>query len=233
MSRTICRAVANALLVFLVFQSYNALAQQDEVLAERARLLEIIHQVESDTTRNAEAIAAGADRSMLCASCHGRDGNSKKAETPNLAGQHPGYILEQIDNFAAGRRKNFVMEPLAARLTAEEKVNLAIYFSSMPVQPVTFDKSRLEQGKRIFDGVCFVCHGSDGRGTEGFARIAGQRPDYVMKTLKRYRANARGEADADAAKRTNPRMEQVSQNLSDQDIEALANYVASLRLAAP
>lgn len=226
-----CRVAALVLLLTMLGQTHSAYAEQEAVLAERSRLLEVIRQVESDPTRYAEAMAAGADRSMLCASCHGRDGNSKKPETPNLAGQNPGYILEQIDNFAAGRRKNFVMEPLAGRLTVEEKINLAIYFSSMPVQPVPYNTAALEQGKRIFSSVCFVCHGSDGRGTEGFARIAGQRPDYVMKTLKRYRSNARGEADADAMKRTNPRMEQVTNNLSDQDIEALANYVTSLRVA--
>lgn len=224
------RIGAAALLLYLCGQSTGVLAQQDEVQLERGRLLEVIRQVESDPDRHAEAMAAGAERAMLCASCHGRDGNSKKEETPNLAGQNPGYILEQLDNFTSGRRKNFVMQPLAARLNSEDRINLALYFSSMAVQPIATDPALHDHGKRIFSSVCFVCHGSDGRGSEGFARIAGQRPDYVMKTLKRYRANARGESDADDIKRTNPRMEQVTQNLSDKDIEALANYVASLRV---
>lgn len=204
-------------------------ATQEEILAERNRLLQIIKEVESDTSLRAAAIAEGADRSLLCSSCHGRDGNSKQPDTPNLASQHPAYLLEQLQLFASGQRKNFVMQSLAANFSTADKVNLAIYYSSMPVQPAPYDKTLASRGKRIYDSVCFVCHGTNGKGEEGFARIAGQKPEYVSKTLHRYRANAQGKADLDEVKRTNPRMEQVTQNLSDEDIRELANYVASLR----
>ena len=204
-------------------------AREEAVLAERIRLLQIIKQVESDTIQRANAIAEGADRSLLCSSCHGRDGNSKQPDTPNLAGQQPAYLLEQLQLFATGQRKNFVMQSLAANFNTEDKVNLAIYYSSMPVQPVEFDAALAARGKRTYDTVCFMCHATNGKGEEGFARIAGQKPQYVMKTLQRYRANAQGKADPDEVKRTNPRMEQVTQNLSDDDIRALANYVTSLR----
>lgn len=204
-------------------------AREEATLAERTRLLQIIKDVENDTTLRANAIAEGADRSLLCSSCHGRDGNSKQADIPNLASQQPAYLLEQLQLFASGQRKNFVMQSLAANFNNEDKVNLAIYYSSMPVQPVEFDAALAARGKRTYDTVCFMCHGTNGKGEAGFARIAGQKPDYVMKTLSRYRANAQGKSDPEEVKRTNPRMEQVTQNLSDEDIRALANYVTSLR----
>ncbi|GEM_PF-624794 len=203
--------------------------REEAILAERAHLLKIIREVESDGTKRATAIAEGADRSLLCSSCHGRDGNSKQPETPNLAGQHPAYLLEQLQLFATGQRKNFVMESLATNFSATDKVNLAIYFSSMPVLPVEFDAGLASRGQRIYDSTCFMCHAKDGKSAEGFARIAGQRPEYVSKTLQRYRANAQGKSNPDDMKRTNPRMEQVTQNLSDEDIRTLAHYVASLR----
>jgi cytochrome c553 len=204
-------------------------AREEATVAERMRLLQIIKDVESDSARRAAAIAEGADRSLLCASCHGRDGNSKQPDTPNLASQHPAYLLEQIELFATGQRRNFVMQSLAANFSNADKVNLAIYYSSMPVQPAAFDANLAARGQRIYDSVCFMCHAKDGKSAEGFARIAGQKPEYVAKTLHRYRANAQGKADPLEVKRTNPRMEQVTQNLSDQDIRELANYVASLR----
>lgn len=204
-------------------------AREEAIVAERSRLLQVIKDVEADTTRRAAAIAEGADRSLLCSSCHGRDGNSKQPDTPNLASQHPAYLLEQLQLFATGQRKNFVMQSLSANFSDTDKVNLAIYFSSMPVQPVEFDATLASNGQRIYNSVCFVCHAKDGKSAEGFARIAGQKPEYVIKTLQRYRANAQGKSDPLEVKRTNPRMEQVTQNLSDEDIRALANYVASLR----
>lgn len=203
--------------------------REETILAERVRLLQIIKQVESDTTERANAIAEGADRSLLCSSCHGRDGNSKQPDTPNLASQQPAYLLEQLQLFATGQRKNFVMQSLASNFNTTDKVNLAIYYSSMPVQPVPFDAKLAARGKGTYDTVCFMCHGTNGKGEEGFARIAGQKPEYVIKSLQRYRANALGKSDPEEVKRTNPRMEQVTQNLSDEDIRALANYIASLR----
>lgn len=210
-------------------QKNEDLVRQEQIANERARLLQTIKEVEGDSTRRAEAIAEGADRSLLCSSCHGRDGNSKQPDTPNLASQHPAYLLEQLQLFASGQRKNFVMQSLASNFNASDKVNLAIYYSSMPVQPVSYDPTQAGHGKRIYDSSCFMCHGTDGKGAEGFARIAGQKPEYVKKTLQRYRANAQGKADPEEVNRTNPRMEQVAQNLSDDDILSLANYVASLR----
>ncbi len=206
-------------------------ADQAEVEAQRGKLLQIIKEVESNPTELANAMAAGADRSLLCSNCHGKDGNSLQPETPNLASQNPAFLLQQIEHFATGTRKNFVMNSLASNFTKEDKVNLAVYFSNQALKPQQIDPGLAARGKRLFESVCYLCHGADGKGGDekGFARIAGQRLEYVVKTLKRFRAVARKEVETDEIVRDNPRMEQVTQNLSDADIEALANYVASLR----
>lgn len=224
--------------VALLAVAGSAMAQQLDVTAinlptispERAHMLQIIKQVESNPKRMAEAITAGKDRSLLCSNCHGKDGNSIQPGVPNLASQNPTYLLQQIDRFAKGKRKNFVMNALAASFTMDDKINLAIYFSSQKLRPEKYDPVMAARGRRIFDSVCYLCHGLDGKGgaERGFARIAGQRPSYVMLNLKRFRAVANHEVEADDVVRQSPRMEQVTQDLSDQDIEDLANYVASL-----
>lgn len=199
-----------------------AVSQEDE----RQALLTAVNEVVRDPGRYQKAIEAGRERILLCTQCHGEDGNSKGNGVPNLAGQNPTYLLEQIEKFSDGRRKNFVMQSLARSFTLEDKVNIALFYSSMKVKAVPADPVLASEGSRIYNSVCLLCHGSDGRGEAGYARLAGQQVDYVVATLKRFRDNARHLTAESDMKRHNTRMEQVTQNLTDRDIEALANYIA-------
>lgn len=175
------------------------------------------------------AIRAGKERAVLCGHCHGTDGNSTKTEIPNLAGQNTAYIVEQIGKFANGERKNFVMQTLANNFTFTDKVNLALYFNSQQVKASSFNAELAVNGERIYKNVCFRCHGENGKGEEGYARLAGQQIDYVSMTLKRFRSNAtKGNALNESA-RTNASMEQVTARLSDEDIESLAHYITQLK----
>lgn len=196
---------------------------------ERERIMaEIEKDIHNDEAHEA-AIRAGKERSLLCGHCHGVDGNSTRSDIPNLAGQNPAYIVEQIGKFATGERKNFVMQTLASNFTFSDKVNLAVYYTSQQVKPQETDQAKAAHGERIYRNVCFRCHGENGRGEEGYARLAGQQIEYVKLTLKRYRANATRETRPDETRRTNANMEQVTARLSDEDIEGLAHYIASMR----
>ena len=196
---------------------------------ERERMVRLVDQKLSSPAARQEAIAAGRRRATLCAYCHGKDGNSLKPETPNLADQNPAYLLQQIEKFVDGRRKDFVMQTLAKEFTMDDKVNLAVYYASQEVEPERVDPEQAARGERLYQSYCQVCHGPDGDGREGFAHLAGQRTAYVEKTLKRFRANAReaGESGKTAV-RSDPRMEQVVRGLDNAEITALAAYVARL-----
>lgn len=202
-------------------------AQQQ--MSERERIMAEIEKDLHNDELMQEAIRAGKERSVLCGHCHGVDGNSLKSDIPNLAGQNTAYIVEQIGKFATGQRKNFVMQTLASNFTFKDKVNLAVYFSSQEVKPREVDPALAARGERIYRNVCFRCHGADGKGEEGYARLAGQRVEYVKMTLKRFRANANKTNDPEDTRRSNAKMEQVAQSLSDEDIEGLAHYIAMLR----
>ncbi len=196
---------------------------------ERERIMaEIERDIHNQEAHHA-AIRAGKERSILCGHCHGVDGNSVKTDIPNLASQNPAYIIEQIGKFADGRRKNFVMQTLASGFTFQDKVNLAVYFTSQELKPVDAELGLAAKGERIYNNVCFRCHGENGRGEEGYARLAGQQVDYVQMTLKRFRAIANKENDIGEDKRRNASMEQVTARLSDEDIEGLAHYIALLK----
>lgn len=65
-----------------------------------------------------------------CIICHGEKGEGIAAY-PRLAGQHPGYITEQLTNFASMARANDIMHENSKNLTPEEIRQVAAYFSSL------------------------------------------------------------------------------------------------------
>lgn len=207
----------------------NTLAAASEMVVPPELILARIAEINKDPVQMQRAMDAGRERSTLCAHCHGPDGNSLRPEIPNLAAQNPPYLVEQIGKFATGQRKNFVMQTLASSFTLEDKVNLAIYFSNQNLKPIVADASLAAKATMTFRNVCQLCHGENGRGEQGYARIAGQKPQYVINTLQRFRAAAKHQIDVEDIKRSSARMEQVTQNLKDHEIEALAHYIALLR----
>lgn len=198
-------------------------------MTERNRLMAVINETMEDESTHRMAMEAGKERSLLCASCHGPTGNSSHAEMPNIAAQNPAYIVEQMYKFADGRRKNFVMQALTRSFTFEDKVNLAIFYTSQDVAPIVYDERLARHGETVYMRSCFRCHGDSGKGDEGYARVAGQQIGYVEMTLNRFRDNANNSTVPGDVRRSDLSMEQATAMLSDADIQGLAHYIAQLR----
>lgn len=181
-----------------------------------------LKEVQANSKLSEDLYKSGQKVASFCANCHGEGGNSAKPEIPNLAGQNPAYLLEQLRQFAEGQRRNEFMEGMIKALDSEEKVGLVLYFSRQVVatRPSHADPTLLARGKEIYTKNCFRCHAVDGRGNEKFARIAGQQLTYLTATLKRYRTGT--------GARTNPLMAANTKLLSDNDIDAVVAYVASM-----
>ena len=82
---------------------------------------------------HAADLAAGqAKAAQVCAACHTADGNSKVAQFPILAGQHPDYIMKALHDYKSGERSNAIMGGQAKDLTEADIENLAAWFSSQP-----------------------------------------------------------------------------------------------------
>lgn len=197
----------------------NGLSGVSAELQEKLQAL--LKDVNTDTAKKNSVINAGRDRATFCSYCHGMDGNSEQPDYPHLAGQNPVYLLEQIEKFADGRRKKPVMNALASTFTPEEKMLLAVYYALSPLKPAKADPNLAELGAPLYQSRCVACHGSGGSGEKGYARLAGQNPEYVKKTLKGFRDGI--------DKRQNPLMEAVADNLTNSQIDALAAYIANLR----
>ena len=68
----------------------------------------------------------------VCQACHGLEGKSISPEYPNLAGQYPDYLAKALRDYQAGRRKNAIMQGMAATLKPADIDNVAAYYSSQP-----------------------------------------------------------------------------------------------------
>jgi cytochrome c553 len=179
---------------------------------------------------NVSAVAADAGAGKVkaegCVGCHGENGVSEIESTPSLAGQPDGFIQWQLVFFRSGARKNEVMSPIAEQLGNEDIRDLGAYFASLkasdhPRDKGPDDQSQLsEAGKKAAAaGRCASCHGDDFAGSKATARIAGQREQYLAKALHDYKSGARSGGGVAA-------MAEVAYPLSEQEISALAHYLA-------
>jgi cytochrome c553 len=179
-------------------------------------------QAQANPQLAAELLVKGRRAAAVCANCHGEGGNSVKPEYPNLAGQNPSYLLEQMRQFADGRRRFEFMEGMIKAMSSDEKVGVVMFYASKPVTAGTPANPALAaKGKEHFDKICFRCHGQDGHGNDTFARIAGQQSAYLALTLKRYRGGQ--------GPRNNPLMTDNTRHMSDADIDAVVAYVTSMK----
>jgi len=187
----------------------------------------------------AQTVEAGADvdagkaKAQACAACHGVGGNSANPEWPNLAGQHAGYIAKQLADFKAGKqRKDPIMSGQAANLSPQDMADLGAYFATLTPAGGFVSKERLPLGERIYRGgnqasnvpACIACHGANGAGDPlaGFPALSGQRAAYTAKQLKDFASGAR-------ANDPNRTMRDTSRRMTDEEIQAVSEYVSGLR----
>ena len=74
--------------------------------------------------------AAGQEKAAPCAACHGADGNSATPTFPNLAGHHATYIVQALEQYQNGQRKNAIMVGQAANLSEQDIKDLAAYYAA-------------------------------------------------------------------------------------------------------
>ena len=74
--------------------------------------------------------AAGKAKAMICAACHGPDGNSVNPIWPKLAGQHEAYLAKQIRAFKSGERVDPTMAPMMQLVKEEDIDDIAAFYAS-------------------------------------------------------------------------------------------------------
>ena len=181
--------------------------------------------------------AAGQARAVVCAACHGVDGNSINPEWPSLAGQGASYMVTQLKRFQSGERENVLMSPQASTLSEQEILDVSAYYAAQTpkIGIAQADQKTLNLGELIYRGgilergipSCIACHGPGGAGNEPaqFPRLAGQHTAYVILQLKSFREGFEAHK---IHTRQNPMMNEVAAKLTDREIEAVAHYISGL-----
>lgn len=179
--------------------------------------------------------AAGAQKAAACAACHGADGNSVNPVWPKIAGQNAKYLGLSLKAYRSGDRKNALMLGQAANLSDDDILNIAAHYTKQAQTPgvANDDAAQLELAEKLYRGgdlergvpACLACHGPRGNGNPGTAypRVGGQHADYTAIALNAYKS---GERSYSA---NSQMMATIAAKLTDEEIAALANYLAGLQ----
>lgn len=161
-----------------------------------------------------------AERLAPCLACHGASGQSSTPEVPSLGGQPAFYLLAQLIMFREHMR---AVEPMTTMLKGVSDNDLRVMADEIarlpPPQPnaTPAEPERAERARALIQrNRCNICHLSDFRGIENVPRLAGQREEYLLKSLRGYKDNSRRGYDT--------QMADVAEPLADADFVELAYY---------
>jgi thiosulfate dehydrogenase len=177
-------------------------------------------------------------RVFACATCHGPRGEGgAEGAYPRLAGLPAAYIETQLKAFRDGGRASPLMAPMASGLSDADISAVATYLErSQPpfAAAPKAEPAQLEHGQSVVtlgrwaQGVpsCTSCHGAALQGVApAIPSLAGQSSQYLSAQLLAYKNGQRAPGPLDL-------MGRVTRAMSNQEIEDVALYVASLRSSA-
>jgi cytochrome c553 len=172
---------------------------------------------------SAQDAEVGRTKATACLACHGPEGNSPTPLIPILAGQTARYIYLELRDMKEGRRDVAAMMPFIQGLSKDDMLDLGAFFAGQRPHDTGFktDPAKVTRGQaKAAETLCTTCHLGGMKGQNEVPRVAGQHHDYVVKQLQDFKA---GRRTNDAGT-----MSSVSKTLSEDDMDALANYLESL-----
>ena len=181
--------------------------------------------------------AAGEAQTMVCAACHGADGNSAVPTFPKLAGQGQKYLYKQLQDIRDGARPVPTMAGQLDGKSNQDLADIAAYYAAQSRTGGQTDPELLALGEAVYRGgiperdvaACTACHSPTGAGNApaGFPALAGQHAEYIAAQLVAYRRGYEDETgrinDGDTRS-----MRITAFGLSDREIEAVSSYAAGL-----
>jgi len=175
-------------------------------------------------------LAKGQALSATCQACHTADGSRGTPANPILQGQHPEYLVKQLQEFKSGKRKNAIMMGFASMLSDDDMRHVSAFYASKKAPPgFAQSKETVSQGEQIWRGgiaakgvpSCAGCHSPNGAGIPAQnPRIGGQHAEYTALQLSTFASGARG---------NNAQMMTIAGKMSEAEMKAVADFAAGLR----
>jgi cytochrome c553 len=172
---------------------------------------------------------------MMCNACHGETGQSPSRNYASLNAQPFEYTAKLMLDYQDERRwENYkqanIMVKIAQAMTEQEIADMAAFYAAQ--KPTTWSWETKTSSKATERLVrkgdasrmitpCASCHGAKGEGKDITPALAGQVPEYFMRTMQAYKQQARHN-DVQQG------MAQFAKDLTDQEIADLAIYYANL-----
>jgi len=162
------------------------------------------------------------ERLEECSACHGENGTPESAEIPILAGQEMYYLYVQLKDFKAGRRTNEIMQDIAGTMEKSEMKLIAQYLAEQTWPRINFkgDPVKVAAGETAANsGQCVACHLGSYTGASRIPRLAGQNPEYLLKTMMDFKHKVR---------LNSPAVGTLLASFSDEDIDNMADYIGDM-----
>ena len=174
-------------------------------------------------------IENGAFQFQACTLCHSPDGwGTPDGYYPQLSGQLTNVLIKQLLDIEEGHREVPTMTPFAKDLfsqTEEDVIDLVAYISILPKNPNNSrgNGKQLIKGKELYMEYCEGCHGenAEGNNDKDYPLLQGQHYEYTLRQLRLFRQDKR--------KNGNPEMQNSLKTLSDNDFQAIADYISRLK----
>ena len=162
------------------------------------------------------------ERMPACLACHGEKGQSETPEVPSIGGMPEFYLTIQLYMFREKLRVVEIMNDVTKGLSDDDLRKLAGTIAKLPPPKPSDDPpdpARVQKALALIpQNRCNSCHGANLAGDQNVPRLAGQREDYLVKTLHEYKNNTRRGYDA--------AMADVMYPVSEDDIGVLAHYLS-------
>jgi cytochrome c553 len=174
---------------------------------------------------DARSIGRGATLAMQCAICHGSS-RQGQVDTPNLEGQPAAVVYKELRDFKDGARTNAVMGPFAVKLSEQDMLDLAAYYSYLPRQPGSRSDVAVTAPQIVARGApmrnipaCSSCHGGADAKT-GTPWLEGQSAVYIKAQLHAFATGARRNDISE-------QMRNIARQMSATEIDEAASYYSS------
>jgi len=162
----------------------------------------------------------GRQLGFTCMGCHGIEGQRNaypSYRVPKLGGQSRSYIEVALKAYQEGSRPHPTMQAQASSLTDTNIEDILTWLDSSEPAKDTATAEMVAGSDAA--AICVTCHGADGEGVAPKPpTLAGQHADYLQHALRQYKDGTRG----------GNVMTAFAATLSDADIEAIAEFYASM-----